>query len=232
VKAAGGDSGCGGIAPSNYDGNYGTYYAGAIYAAQAALLSEQTLNQGSMNAIIILGDGNSDAPNSSGSPDSASPSMSSTTAQITETYSATAPGNQASGSYTYPTATYPLANDSGTYPSWVGECGQAVAAASYASTYSGNKTEVFTVAYGSSTQSNRNNCNTDVNDGLTYSNISPCTTMKDMASEPDYFFSDYSVNGGDTGCQAPSGNNGSLNGIFETILAKLSGVRLIPDNTP
>jgi hypothetical protein len=58
-------SGCGGMLPPNYDGNYGTYYAGALYAAQAALVAEQAANPGSQNVIIILSDGNSNAPYSS-----------------------------------------------------------------------------------------------------------------------------------------------------------------------
>ena len=62
VKAVGGVSGCGGLAPPNYDGNYGTYYAGVLYAAQAALVAEQTANPGSQNVIIILSDGNATAP--------------------------------------------------------------------------------------------------------------------------------------------------------------------------
>jgi hypothetical protein len=64
VKAVGGVNGCGGLAPPNYDGNYGTYYAGVLYAAQAALVAEQAANPGSQNVIIILSDGNATAPQS------------------------------------------------------------------------------------------------------------------------------------------------------------------------
>jgi Flp pilus assembly protein TadG len=62
VKAVGGQNGCAGMMPPNYDGNYGTYYAGVLYAAQAALTAEQTANPGSQNVIVILSDGNSTAP--------------------------------------------------------------------------------------------------------------------------------------------------------------------------
>jgi hypothetical protein len=62
VKAAGGASGCGSMLPSNYDGAYGTYYAGAIYAAQAALTAQQALNPSSENVIILLSDGDATTP--------------------------------------------------------------------------------------------------------------------------------------------------------------------------
>jgi hypothetical protein len=62
VKAVGGLAGCGGMLPPNYDGNYGTYYAGALYAAQAALVAEQKSYPGSQNVIIILSDGNANSP--------------------------------------------------------------------------------------------------------------------------------------------------------------------------
>ena len=62
VQAAGGASGCGGMSPPNYAGNYGTYYAAAIYAAQAALTAQAKAYPGSQNVIIILSDGDANAP--------------------------------------------------------------------------------------------------------------------------------------------------------------------------
>jgi hypothetical protein len=38
-------------------GGEGTYYAGAIYAAQSALVAEQASNPGSQNVIILISDG-------------------------------------------------------------------------------------------------------------------------------------------------------------------------------
>jgi Flp pilus assembly protein TadG len=102
VQAAGGDPGCGAMAPSNYDGDYGTYYAGALYAAQSALTAEQSTNPGSTNVIILLSDGDATAPNAANSPDPLSPSMGG------------------------------LATSNGLYPSWNGMCGQGVVAAQYA----------------------------------------------------------------------------------------------------
>jgi hypothetical protein len=62
VQAAGGASGCGGMLPPNYDGEYGTYYAAAIYAAQASLAAQAAANPGTQNVIILLSDGDATAP--------------------------------------------------------------------------------------------------------------------------------------------------------------------------
>jgi hypothetical protein len=58
VKAAGGKSGC--TAMGN-PGGEGTYYAGAIYAAQSALVAEQTAFPGSQNVMILISDGAADS---------------------------------------------------------------------------------------------------------------------------------------------------------------------------
>ena len=54
VQAVGGKSGCPAI---NGPGGEGTYYAGVIYAAQAALTAEATANSGSQNVMILVSDG-------------------------------------------------------------------------------------------------------------------------------------------------------------------------------
>jgi hypothetical protein len=61
VKSVGGKSGCTGLQDP---GGEGTYYAGAIYAAQAALVAEQTANPGSQNALILISDGDATATSS------------------------------------------------------------------------------------------------------------------------------------------------------------------------
>jgi hypothetical protein len=218
VKAAGGVSGCNGMTTANNDGDYGTYYAGAIYAAQAALLAEQPNNPNSENVMIILGDGDSTAPNSSSSPDSASASMPSTAAQATQSYT--------SNSYTFP-SNYLLANSSASYPSWQGECGQAVDAADYVATYPNNPTKVFSVAYGASTSG----CLSDQSPNTSsHQGISPCETMREMASQSAYYYSDYNATGGDPGCVSNQPIT-ALNDIFKSIAANLTGARLIPNNT-
>ena len=187
VKASGAVPGCNGLAPSNYDGVYGTYYAGVLYEAQAALISAQTANPGSQNALIILSDGNSTAP-------------------------------QMNGPYS---VFYSNATNNGLYPSWVGECGQAVVAAK-AATAAG--TRVYSVAYGSPSVG----CVSDIAAG-SYPNISPCNTMASMASAPQYFYSDYKQTGSASTCTSSQPVT-SLSGIFQAIAADLSTPRLIPDS--
>jgi Flp pilus assembly protein TadG len=244
VEAVGGNSSCGGVQPSNYDGNYGTYYAGAMYAAQAALVAEQKSN-GYPNVMIILGDGNNNGPSDSQSPDSNSPSVGQTSAEITSTYSSpsqltyTPAGNSAA--YTYPSGWLTASNTSGTYPSATATCSQAVVAANTIKTYSPRSTAIYTVAYGSPSTSSSSNCGYDRTSAATYRNITPCETLQWMATggsstettPSNYFYSDYTVTGGDPDCQANSANNSvnSLVDIFHSIASSLTRVRLIPNST-
>jgi Flp pilus assembly protein TadG len=189
VQAAGGVTNCGGMVPPNYDGALGTYYAGVIYAAQAALLAQQAANTGSQNVIILLSDGN-----------------------------ATAPQSSING---YPTMG--SAGNSGSYPSYKNECSQAVIAAK-AATAAG--THVYTVAYGSEPSG----CGSDTSG--TYAGITPCQTMEDMASAPQYFFSDYNQSGSNSTCYSQSQPVSSLSGIFTQIAGDLTVSRLIPNPLP
>jgi Flp pilus assembly protein TadG len=223
-KAVGGKSNCTGIQTSNEN----TYYAGAIYAAQSALLAQQAANKGTQNVIILLSDGNATGKEqnpggawSAGSNDFATGIQSTT-----------------------------IADNSGNYPSWVGQCGQGIDAAHYASNYPNNPTTVYTIAYGSLTTSQADvynrfgqltqsgNCASDVNAGK-HQNVSPCQAMQQMSSgwstgDKSHFYSDYYVTGGDSGCQAGDQNNTttSLNNIFKSILVNLTAARLIPNETP
>ena len=188
VKAAGAVANCGGLAPSNYDGVYGTYYAGVLYQAQSALIVEQAQFPGSLNAIVILSDGDSTAPSTNGP------------------------------YYDY----FAGATNNGLYPSWVGQCGQAVVAAKAAAVAG---TKVYSVAYGSEPTG----CASDASAG-SYPGITPCNTMANIASAPQYFFSDYNQSGSGSTCVASQPVT-SLSGIFKAIAADLSTPRLIPDNT-
>jgi hypothetical protein len=188
VKAAGAVSGCGSMAPANFDGEYGTYYAGVIYAAQASLVNALANNPGSENVMIILSDGDATAP-------------------------------QTNNGYTVMPSP---ANSSGNYPSYVGECGQAIVAAN-AATAAG--TLVYTVAYGSEPSG----CASDAGAG-SYPNVSPCDTMSDMASAPQMFYSDWKQTGSGSTCYASQPIT-ALNQIFAAIAADLTQARLIPNNT-
>jgi hypothetical protein len=188
VQAAGAVIGCGSMAPPNYDGIFGTYYAGVLYAAQAALVAQKAVNPGSANVIILLSDGDATAPKTNGN-------------------------NTVMGS---------PATANGQYPSWVGECGQAVVAAKYATSQG---TLMYSVAYGSEPTG----CTSDQNAG-SFPNITPCGTMSAMASAPQYFYSDYHQSAGNSTCVAGQPVT-SLSGIFTAIAADLSTARLIPNNT-
>lgn len=246
VKATGFVSGCGGLAPSNYDGNYGTYYAGALYAAQAALVAEQKAN-GYPNVMIVLGDGNNNGPGDTQSYDNQSPSVSnsSTPAELTSTYKSSTQLTYTpnTGAYTYPSGWIQGGSNNGNYPSWVATCSQAVVAGTAIKTYTPRSTAVYTVAYGSPSTSSSSNCGYDRTSTAKYEDITPCQTLQWMATggspgnssatPSNYFFSDYSVSGGDSGCQANSSNNSvkSLVDIFHSIASSLTRVRLIPNST-
>jgi len=210
ANAVGGSS-CQGIQTSNEN----TYYAAAIYAAQAALTAEQGANKGTQNAIIFLSDGNATAQeqNPGGSWSIGSNDMVSNSSQ----------------SSTYASA-------SGSYPSWVDQCEQGVVAANYATSMG---TMVYTIAYGSPTSSNSSNCGSDAYNRYTNStgtSITPCQAMQQMSSgwssgDYSHFFSDYF--GGNNGCAAAGAAEGigDLNSIVNAILGSMTGARLIPNST-
>ena len=223
VKAVGGKSGCAAMGT----GYENTYYAGAIYAAQSALLAEQATQvaagvTNSQNVIILLSDGNATAKeqNPGGSFSPGSNDMVSSSSQST--------------TWATSSGTYPNTNGGG---SWIGECGQGITAAKYAASYTNDNTTVFTISYGSPSTSSSSNCGSDRSGG-SYPDVSPCTAMQDMSSgwpnDKSHFYSDYYLPGSDTGCQAADANNTitSLNNIFKSILVDLTGARLIPNGTP
>ena len=132
VIAAGG-AGCAGITAP---GGEGTYYAQVIYAAQAALVAQQTANPGSQNAMIILSDGDATSSASSG--------------QIVVASGGGTLNGTGSGSN----------KNSYTYPSALGECGQAVQAAYDAANNAsynnaGSYTRVYAIGYGAETRDAR-----------------------------------------------------------------------------
>jgi Flp pilus assembly protein TadG len=193
-----------------------TYFASTIYAAQSALLAEQAANPGTENAMVFLSDGNANAIDNSSFQDMA-------------TSSQTSPGPGVNNTST------------GVYPNLQGECGQAVTAAKSASAAG---TQVFTVAYGASTQSksggsagNQGYCSTDIGAGA-YPNITPCQTMQQMSTgwptDKSNFYSDYYAPGGDAGCEAsgPDATITSLSDIAAAIRQKMTKTGLIPPDTP
>ncbi len=211
VDAAGGKSGCTGMQSSD---EY-TYFAGALFAAQATLLQQSYENPGSQNVIVLLSDGNSIAHQ---------------TDMITK-------ASLPTGS----TALYATA--SGTYPSWVGQCGQAVDAANEIKS---EGTMIFAIAYGSPTNSaltggeaNLGSCPSDIPVKGAYAgthpNITPCQTMQAMSggSNPtlQYFFADNYISTG-APCTGTGGAAAleTLDDIFSELTGELTASRLIPNN--
>jgi Flp pilus assembly protein TadG len=199
-----GGSNCQGIQTS-YEN---TYYAGAIYAAQAALNAQAQANKGTENAILFLSDGNA-------------------TAKVQTAGGAFSPGTNDMVSSSSQSTSY--ATNSGTYPSWVGECSQGVDAANYAKSQG---TEFYVIAYGSPTTSDSSDCASDRSSSATHRNITPCQAMQQMSSGTSYFYSDYF--GGNNGCAASGAayGIGNLAGIVDAILGQMTGARLIPNGTP
>ena len=251
VLAIGGKSGCAGVADP---GGAGTFYAGAIYAATAALAAEQQVNN-VPNIIILVSDG-----------DASSSGTGSWTASCTEGSTNCAPKTcggstrgtsctsggitwlcKTSGSTT--TCTNSTVNEMGSastctttstcstagvtlgaYPSAVDECGQAITAANYAIT-SGIVSRVYAVAYGSESSG----CSTDKSGTYTSQGSSitltpnPCTTMEYIASSPNYFYVDNNQSGASGNCTGAIGS-GTVSEIFSYIAADLSRGRLIPNS--
>jgi hypothetical protein len=56
--------------------------------------------------------------------------------------------------------------------------------------------------------------------------------MQQIASAPQYFFSDYTAAQGSGNCISAAQSTSNLNQIFTQIAGDLTTGRLIPDNTP
>jgi Flp pilus assembly protein TadG len=106
--ATGADTGCNGL--TNVISGQGTYLAGALYAAQAALTAAQTANKTSENAIVLLTDGDANMTNNL---------------------------VDSSGKALTSSSTPPLTT-TGIYPSKVDQCAQAITAAQYAASHGTN----------------------------------------------------------------------------------------------
>jgi Flp pilus assembly protein TadG len=204
VKAVGGYSGCTAEYPK---GGAGTYYASALYAAQGSLVQEQKTFPNTTNVIVIVSDGDA-----------------------TEDASDLNTGS-ANASYPY--------NTTGAYPSAIDECNQAVIAAKAATTAG---TKVYAVSYGSeasgctytqTTGTGSKQKTTTVYEGADYTgytaSITPCETMKGIASSTANFYSDYSQSGSgaDSSCVGTATSTTNLNQIFTDIAYTLTTSRLL-----
>ncbi len=238
VAAGGGGGTCKGLqAP----GGEATYYAQVIYAAQAALVAQQISYPGSQNIMIILSDGNATACASGANTSDDACSGSDIVAMNCQTPggSGCAVSSNASSNTSPPlngtgtSTTNPLGYNIATYPSALGECGQAVQAAQSA-TAAGTK--VYTVAMGSETSggclSDQKVTLTGLSNGaVTWPTGSsypkePCNAIGAMASNVNTFFSDNTA-----GCAATGGNVNytTMAQIFQAIGNNLTAARLIPN---
>jgi len=201
-----GGSGCSGLAAP---GGLGTFYAGALAAAQGALLQEQTARGGvssSKNAIVLLSDGAANAT------------------LLASTYFNTTSTN--GGVVNLPTAssgktTYPYYNVIATSTN---QCQQGVSAAGQiVSDWTTNPTVIYSVAYGATTTAS--DCSTDSNA------ITPCQAMTNIASSSSNFFSDFTAKNGDSGCTSSTQAATGLASIFGQIASNFTVARLIPNWT-
>jgi hypothetical protein len=218
-------------------GGQGTYYAQAIYAAQAALVTQQGNNPGSQNVLIILSDGDATACNLQAYTSGGGNSSCSGSSQIVAVNCPTIGSTPCTGSPLNGTGTSST-NSTGynvaTYPSALGECGQAVQAAQ-AATKAG--TMVYTVAMGSETSGG---CLTDahytISSGSTYGaegypsgtySGQPCNAIAAMATNANTFYSD------NTGGCAATNNSvfTTMAQIFQAIGNGLTAARLIPNGS-
>jgi hypothetical protein len=114
---------------------------------------------------------------------------------------------------------------SGTYPSSLDQCQQAVAAADYAKSQG---TIIYTVAYGSESSG----CTTDSSNSppINIKNITPCQVMSMMATSSKYFYSDYNQSGSSSTCTASTSQT-TLGDIFSAIGKDFLNARLIPNGS-
>lgn len=228
-------------------GGVGTYYAAAIAAAQADLVANGSPT--AKHAIILLSDGEANATSAviqvtvtkPGSLYNAAPTVkfsggggsgAAGTAVMAgsgsnQTVASVNITNIGSGYTSMPTVTFtPVPGKTGSGATGVPvlspglqQCQGAVAGAQTAKTAG---TEIYTVAYGSSTDtSGSNSCQTD-----TAPTTTPCATLQSIASSLNDFYSDGS---GGTACpnaQAVS----NLASAFQSIASSITSVRLVPDS--
>lgn len=201
-KAIGaGGSSC---SPVSNPGGESTYYAGALYAAQASLLEEQATlkaaGQTSQNAIVLLSDGDAEAGKSN----------------MVNSSSQTCSGCL-------------VATSNGSYPSWVDECGQAIQAAK---TIAGQGTRIYTIAYGSES-SGCSTDTSGTYAGITPCQAMKEMSSSYWAtpSSDQYFYADSNQSGSgvDTSCNSDTNHTlSSLKDIFLAISNDLQNSRLVP----
>ena len=222
---AAGDSGVSGCKGLQAPGGEHTYYAQAIFAAQAALAAQNV--PGAKNAIIILTDGNATACGVNAN----------TTYGACSGSDIIATEGTLNGTCTSSRSCTNTNSTTVTYPSALGECGQAVLAAQ---TVANLGTAVYTIGYGALNKggnSSSGGCASDktysasvtTNGGTWGPGDSPCQALAAMASSATNFYSDDADS-----CLATSTSNQNLKKltqIFAAITNNLTIPRLIPNGS-
>jgi Putative Flp pilus-assembly TadE/G-like len=235
-----------------------TYFASSIYAAQAALTTAQAAHPGSKNAIIFLSDGQANASyysKNSGAyggvnqgthatefPEAPANSEVGPNTTPYATPATLTTGLSQQGYDTLSSTSGTGGNRSGTtkgiYPDWYDQCQQAIAAAQYVQ---GLGTTVYSVAYGAESSGCSNGWSVGATDTtlvasstinpFTISSLLPCTTMEDMASTWEQFYSDNQQSANvNLGCVDNSHATVALKDIFRSIASSLTNPQLLPKN--
>jgi Flp pilus assembly protein TadG len=232
-----------------------TYYASVIYAAQAALTAEKVLYPTSQNAIILLSDGQANLQwiyfpqgtlTQTPSADTAQPSTISSTLGFSTL--STTPNTSAKGAayLSSPNAEATALNaNTGTYPDFLDECQQAIAAGQFANDAG---TQVYTIAYGSENTgcgSGSTDAHNDVtlvpgltgrNVAFTIATLNPCVTMENIASSPmsNYFFGvQQSGSGVDPNCTSSSSSKNiysTMTSAWGALAGNFLNAKLLPSN--
>jgi len=197
------------VGASNNPYGYNTYYATTINAAQAGLSAQSGERAKMQGAIILLSDGDSQAKWNTNGPPAPSGNCNRYTQNCSDFTTSTP---QSDAQY---------------------QCHKAITNAQTAANTTnaaGLKTWVYAIAYQSSTSSSsscaydRNPPPTSTDPNPTSEPISGCTTMEDIASDPNKFYSDDSA-----GCQSAAHPSiTSLSSIFKNISYDFLTTRLLP----
>jgi len=220
IVIAAGDSGVSGCLGLQTPGGEGTYYAQVIYAAEQALQSQQAANPNTQNAMILLSDGDATACASNANTSAGACDTKSEIVATEGTLNGTGNSKTNSAGYENPT-----------YPSALGECGQAVLAAQTAASLG---TSVYTIGYGAEVSggclSDQTYSATVTTNGGTWApGDQPCQALAAMASAQVNFYSDDGE-----GCQATAPSNQAftkLTAIFHAITGRMTTPRLVPNGT-
>lgn len=179
-------------------GGESTYYAGVIYAAQAALVAQQKLNADSKNAIILLSDGQ---------------------ANVTD-------ANKMDGTVTLKTnGLYPSKVDECQQAIMAASAAAAAGTRVYAVAYGSESLGCASGSKGTYTDTTLVATGT-YNVPVALATLTPCVTMEDIASSLTYFYADSTSSS--NACTDKAHSTNSLQDIFFSIASSITNPQLLP----